>query len=158
MPLKWNRGVNPYVFNYFGKLRVGPESRPVQIVEQAKKLNQLLMAGEAIVLAGEELDEHALNEASSKLREPSPLAEELLLVHYCKQATGRQPQKLVDQLHTLVTLPDDRTVPELRDPLAIYWFLQPPGEEVAELPPSSDLGLVEPGAAEDLELDIVFDC
>jgi hypothetical protein len=158
MPLKWKRGVNPYIFNYFGKLRVGPESRPVQIVEQAKKLCKLLQAGETIELAGEELDEHALSEASSKLREPGPLAEELLLVHHCKQASGRQTKKLVDRLHKLITVPNGRTVPKLRDPLAIFWLLPAPREEAAELPPWSDLGLVEPGDAEDLELDIVFDC
>lgn len=159
MPLKWERGKNPYIYNYFGKLQVGPNMRPTQIVAQARSLVQMIIAGEDIRCAANfPLDEHAINEASSKLRDPRALAEELLLVHPQpeREKTGKV-KKLVDQIKQKATMPKCDTPIPLLHPLAVFWLIPTPGQEAVDLPDWDELGFVGPGDPEDLLLDIVFD-
>lgn len=157
MPLEWQRGLNPYMFNYFGKLQLGPNALPTQIVAQAKNLAQLLSAGQTLELAGEVLDEHAINDASSKLREPRPRAEELLLVHPQAEGGKSRLKKIRAKLQKLAMIPEERPMPELRHPLAVLWFVPAPDPEAAELPPWGEFGFVVPGDEDDRQLDIVFD-
>jgi hypothetical protein len=159
MPLKLEKGKNPYVCNYFGKLRVGPNMRPAQIAQQARNLVQRIASGEEVsCAAGHPLDEHAVNEASNKLREPRALAEELLLVHPQPQQEGaKKTRDLVARLREKATIPKTREPIPLRHPAAIFWFTPAPGPEAVELPGWEAFGLVACNDAEDLALDIVFD-
>ncbi|MBI4602182.1 MAG: hypothetical protein HY721_09500 [Planctomycetes bacterium] len=156
MPLRWERGTNPYVFNYFGKLRLGPNATPQQIVAQAESL-RLKLGFEKVELAGRELDEHAIQEASARLRDPGPLAQELLLVHPQGKKEGGKLKALAEKLRGLAVVPDERFPIGLIHPLGIFWLLPAPGVEAAELPAWSDLGLVGPGDEKDRQLDMVFD-
>ena len=157
MPLKWRQGVNPYVFNYFGILQLGPTTPPRQIVAQAKNLAQLLVAGQTLELGGEKLDEHAISDASSKLRDPRPHAEELLLVHPQSEGGKSRLKKTCSELQKLAVIPAERPTPELHDPLAALWFVPVPSPKASEIPPWVDFDFVTPGDEDDRQLDIVFD-
>ncbi len=158
MPLRWQRGTNPYVHNYFGRLRIGPNTKPRLIVEHAKRQRQKLATGEKLELAGQEVDEHAVGEASERLRESGSLAEELLLVHPQSDQKGKQWKEMANQLQEAARLSEDREPLALAHPSGILWFTPAPGVEAADLPEWEALGLVGPGDPEDLALDIVFDC
>src|SRR3954471_13169873 len=81
MPLKWEHGTNPYVHNYFRRLRLGPGTPPKQVVAQATQIMQEMGDDGSVEFEGVQLTKHEITEASSKLREPAHLAHELLLVH-----------------------------------------------------------------------------
>ncbi len=157
MPLRWEPGKNPYVFNYFSKLEVGPSAVPVQITQQAdnraKSVNQ-----RPIMLCGVELDEHAIREASTALRQPDSHAEELLLVHPHTRRERTKLKGLIEELNRLAVLPERPAQIPLHHPLAVFWFVPEPGPESAEMPEWREFGFVEPGDDMDRELDIVFDC
>ena len=156
MPLKWQRGTNPYVHHYFGKLRLGPHATAPQIAVKPRELVKLLSSGQKVELAGVCLDEHALKEAANELRKPQTLAQELLLVHPQSQ---RETGKLKGLLARLGQLDwtEGRFALELVHPLAIFWFLPAPGGEAAELPPWEAFAIAAPGCDDDAALDIVFD-
>lgn len=155
MPLKWIRGSNPYVVNYFAKLRLGANADPRRMNASARNLKQKIAHGEPVELGGLKLDEHAIEEASTRLRDDAARAEELLLVH--PPGKEQAPNQLVAKLKQAANLPDRHEEHPLLHPAAVFWFLPPPGAEGVELPPLEALGLVAPGDAADLELDIVFD-
>ena len=157
MPLKWQRGINPYRYNYFGKLRVGPHFRPPQLLEQARNLIQKLTGGEPSTLPGPTLDEHAIQEAVSKLREPRALAEELLLVHAVGPREKSRLKAVIVAIQTAAVLPPDRDPLELVRPAAILRLIGPPDPEAAAAPELAALGLVQPADEADRQLDIVFD-
>lgn len=157
MPLKWERGKNPYTHNYFGRLGIGPNVSPGQIIARAKQLKQQMDSREEVVSAGERLDDHAVSEASQKLREPQTRAHELLLVHPQPQGEGKKLKKLCDDLRHAASLPEVRPPLPLLHPFALFWFAPAPGSEAAELPDWSAFGLVDPGSEPDRALDIVFD-
>jgi hypothetical protein len=157
MPMKWVRDTNPYVHNYFGRLRIGPNATPVQIGAQSKKLLQKIVSGQKVILVGQELDEHAVSEAAKKLYEPASLGEELLLVHPQKTQKDRVWKKLAEQVQRLAVFPVPECPPPLVHPLAVFWFVPAPGVEAVELPPWEAFGFVEPGDEADIALDVVFD-
>ena len=78
MSLKWVRGISPYVFNDFGKLQIGPDAEPQAFQARAETLVQKIAAGERVELAGQVLDDHAINEAARNLLDPASRAGELL--------------------------------------------------------------------------------
>jgi hypothetical protein len=157
MPLKWQRGVNPYVFNYFGTLRCGPNSTALQIQARARDLARQVAARGGVELAGQPLNEFAISEAAKKLLEPDVQAEELLLVHPHRPAERGNLDALVGKLAQTATLPDQRETPALVHPTAVFWFLPAPDGEAAALPEFETLGLVAAGDEPDVQLDIVFD-
>jgi hypothetical protein len=157
MPLIWQNGINPYIFNYFGKLQIGPNAPPANFQPQAKRFVQKLAAGETIELAGQRLDEHAVNEASRKLLDPRVRASELLLIHPQLGQSGKPLKTIADQIRRETTLPSDQELPPLSSATAAFWFIPQPGPEAAELPPFEAFGLVAAGDEADLQLDIVFD-
>jgi hypothetical protein len=156
MPLKWQRGTNPYIHHYFGKLRLGPHATAPQIAVKPKELVKLLNGGQKVELAGLALDEHALKEAANELREPKTLAQELLLVHPQSQRETGKLRGLLTKLGQL-NWSEGRFPLNLVHPLALFWFLPAPGSEAAELPPWEAFGFAEPGSPEDAAFDIVFD-
>jgi hypothetical protein len=155
--MKWVRGTNPYVHNYFGRLRIGPNATPVQIGAQRKKIAQKIDSGQDVILAGQKLDQHAVSEAANMLYEPASLGEELLLVHPQGTQKDRQWKKLAEQVRRLAVFPAPECPPPLVHPLAVFWFVPAPGVEVVELPPWEAFGFVEPGDEADIALDVVFD-
>jgi len=157
MPMKWVRGTNPYVHNYFGRLRIGPNATPVEIVAQRKKLVQKIDSGQEVVLAGQKLDQHAVSEAANMLYEPASLGEELLLVHPQGTQKDRAWKKLAEQVRRLAVFPIPECPPPLLHPLAVFWFVPAPGVEAVELPPWEAFGFVEQGDEADIALDVVFD-
>ena len=158
MPLKWIRGCNPYVVNYFAKLRLGADADLRRMNASARNLKQKVARGEPVELGGQKLNEHAIEEASARLRDdPAARAEELLLVHAPGRSEQQATNQLVAKLKEATSLPDRREEHPLLHPAAVFWFLPPLGTDGVQLPPLEALGLVAPGDAADLELDIVFD-
>jgi len=157
MPLKWERGVNPYVFSYFGKVRSGPNSTPAQIQARATALINRLSAGESVALADRPLDEFAISEAAKGLLEPGVQAEELLLVHPQRRDERANLDRVVTQVTQAAALADERQMPALVCAGAIFWFVPAPDGDSARLPAFEALGLVTPGDEKDLQLDVVFD-
>lgn len=157
MPLKWERGSNPYVHSYFGKLRLGPKIPPAGILQRARDLIKILSTGEVIKLRGIELDEHSINEASRKLNEPGPMAQELLLVHPPLQGDNKKLTGLAASVSEVASLEQERPNLSLLHPAAIFWFTPTPGPECAPLPDWGEFGFTGPNDELDLELDIVFD-
>jgi hypothetical protein len=157
MPLKWTRGVNPYVVNYFGKLQVGPNAEPRVFSARAKNFNQKIAAGETVILGGQSLDEHAINEASKKLLDAQTRAGELLLAHPQGADERSRLKSATRKIKEAATLPEPRSWPALMDAASLLWFLPAPEPSAAVLPPLDALGLDRAGSAADLELDIVFD-
>src|SRR5262249_56249123 len=99
MPLKWIRGCNPYVVNYFAKLRLGANADPLRMNASARNLKQKIARGEPVELGGQKLDEHAIEEASTRLRNAAARAEELLLVHAPGQSEQQAPNHPVSNLN-----------------------------------------------------------
>jgi hypothetical protein len=157
MPLKWERGQNPYLHTYFGRLRIGPNVPPAQIAQQAKQLKQSLSSHD-IELGGRKLDEHTLSEAASKLmKEPNALAQELLLVHPLPRDESAKLKKACEEIRQTAVLPENRSPLPCVHPLAVFWFLPAPGPEATEPPAWEDFGFVAAGDEADLALDIIFD-
>lgn len=157
MPLEWKPGKNPYRQNYFNMIRIGPEATPVQIVAKANELCKELKAGKKINLDNVNLDEHLINEAANKLRDPSIRIEEMLLTHAPALKNRKRLKDLLNKLEEMANLPPDLPDLVLNHPLAVLWFLPPPGPEAAELPPWEEFNLGQAGDEEDRALDIVFD-
>jgi len=157
MSLKWVRGISPYVFNDFGKLQIGPDAEPQAFQARAEKLVQKIAAGERVELAGQALDDHAINEAATKLLDPASRAGELLLVHRPRQAERGNLKALIDNLNKAATLSLEHRMPELVQPNAVFWFIPDPGPELVELPEFGALCLLSADDEEDQMLDIVFD-
>jgi hypothetical protein len=158
MPLKWERGTNPYVHNYFGKLRVGPTMRPAGMLQRAKDLIQRLDE-ETIELRGISLDEYLIKEAARKLSEPGggALAQELLLVHPPHQGESKKLKVLAANISELATVAEERPRLMLLHEAAIFWFTPLPGSECATLPEWEDFSFTRSNDEADLDLDIIFD-
>jgi len=157
MPLRWQRGVNPYVFSYFGKLRSGPNATLTQIKARAADYTRRIAAGETLDLLGQPLDDFAVSEAARRLLEPAGHAEELLLVHPQRPDARGNLDALANKMAQAATLPDRPRTLALAHPGAIFWFLPAPDVDAASLPEFGKLGLVAAGDEPDLQLDIVFD-
>ena len=158
MPLKWERGTNPYVHNYFGKLHVGPNMRPVEMLQRARSLTQLLAVDDTSVeLRGVSLDAHSIKEAARRLGEPGALAHELLLVHQPQQRDSKKLKALAANISELATVAEERPRLLLLHAAAIFWFTPLPGSECATLPEWEEFGFTGSNDEADLELDIVFD-
>lgn len=157
MPLDWSRGKNPYVHTYFGRLRLGANATPQQIVRKADELKNKLAAGKTVELAGVALDEHAISEAKSKLLEREALAEELLLVHPNTQRENARLKDYTQRLEQAITLPESDGPIALAHELCLLALLPQTIPGAVELPAWSSLKLVDAGDDDDLDLDIVFD-
>src|ERR1700733_5108099 len=152
--LKWERGTNPYVHNLFGRLQIGPTVRPTAIIQRARGLAQRLSAGEEIVLREVHLDEHAISEASRKLNESGPMAQELLLVHQPVQGDNGKLKALAVSVSEAAALAPECPPISLLHPAAIFWFTPTPGPECAPLPNWAEFSFPGPNDESDLELDI----
>lgn len=157
MPLKWEPGRNPYVFNYFGKLEVGPSANSVNIIQQAEKRASSVKS-KKIELCSVQLDEHAIIQARMALSEPKSRAEELLLVHPVPYHDRGGLNSKISQLKSQAVLPERIERIPLHHPLAVFWFIPEPGKEASSLPEWEEFGFAGPDDLEDLGLDIVFDC
>jgi len=161
MPFEWKQGRNPYRWNYFGILGVGPNVQRTQIVAQEKKLLQKIAhlngKGEKLEVAGQAVDEHTVTSASARLQNADTLAQELLLAHPQPVRDDKRRKNLAEQLRTLAAPPLEAAPVPLHAPLALFWFVPAPGAEAAERPGFDELGLVAAGDPADLELDIIFD-
>lgn len=157
MPLKWERGRNPYLDTCYARLQIGPNVVPNQIVAQAKTLKQKLNAGGKLEVGGQALDEHAIGEAQRNLLGDETRAHELLLVHSEPASEAKRIAATCESLRQAATPPDERAPLPLAEPAAIFWFTPAPGPEAALPPPWSAFAFIEPGAPEDLAGDIVFD-
>ena len=160
MPLNWERGrKSPYACNHFAVLRVGPNTRRLEIKQTSDDTLRELETGCKVFCAcGHEVDVHQVGHATSQLLEANSLAEELLLTHPQPPRDNKAKVKaLGDNLHKAAALPLKRDPIPLRHPAAVLWFTPPPGSEAVELPAWEDLGLGKAGDLEDLALDIVFD-
>ena len=158
MTLKWHEDRNPYVFNPFGILQLGPFAKPNEIVPQEKKLRTKLKRGsQTLELAGVTLEEHDLGDASKQLRDPKSLAEALLLVHPQTRINARRRKSLIESV-----LGEDSAAP-LADRVkfnhagGVCWFA-PPATEALEQPTWEQIaGSLAAGGGTDLLLDIEFD-
>lgn len=159
MPFKWERGRNPYVFNFFGMLQLGSNARPDEITSQAKERIKVIKNSTRgkVELAGVELDEHAITAASAALRSAKTLAEELLLVQPQTRQERGKLKKLAADIEREAALPKQPDQFPLHHPLAIFWLLPEPGIEVAPAPQWEEFKLVKGGDPEDRDLDVVFD-
>jgi hypothetical protein len=156
MPLKWKRGINPYLRNHFSCLRIGPNAPTTVMIAQAKSLRTELDYGGAGGKLPGGFNGHDIDEARSRLGEPDTLAQELLLIHP-QPAAGGKPASVFAELTRTAVFPQDGVSLDLVHPLAVFCFLPPPPPEAVALPPWESLGLVGAGDEADLQLDIVFD-
>jgi hypothetical protein len=157
MPLQWNGKHNPYVFNAFSILGVGPGTTPNQVGQVAKQVTRCVEAGYPPDLAGEKLDAHQVSEAVSALLDDRKRAAELLLVHPPVRQEPNRLKAVSAELRTAATLPVAYEPLPLRHPLGLFWFLPAPEPEASDWPELSEFRLVAPGEPLDRDLDIVFD-
>lgn len=157
MPLSWKRGRNPYSYNYFGILGVGPNTPANQIAALAREIERRAAAGKPPKVSGEEVSAHEISEASARLRDDHARAQELLLVHPEVQFDDSQIKKISERLRETADIPRSNNPPPLPHPLAIFWFVPQPGPDAAEKPALGEFPLIAAGSPEDLALDIVFD-
>lgn len=157
MPLKWNRGVNPYALNHYGLLGVGPTLPYKKITAVAQDLCRRIEGGRSPQVAGQSLTVFQVNEASAKLADGRNRATELLLVHPELRSSEDRLGQVVTQLRAAAVWPEERMPLPLTHPLALFRLLPPPRPEAAPLPPWEAFGFVQASDAEDLALDIVFD-
>ena len=148
MPLKWKRGRNPYIHNYFGILGVGPNTPTNKIVAEAQQLAKTKTS---------EAERHEVADAGSKLAKDEIRVAELLLVHPQPSHDERHYKRVKEQIQEVAQLPVSHPPIPLRRPEGIFWFLPAPGPEAASWPAWEELQLVGPNDPADLELDIVFD-
>jgi len=157
MPLEWKRGKNPYVYNFFGVLQVGPNTTERHINHLAKQLSNRIKAGFPPKLEDEELDDHQIGEARGALLSEERRALELLLVHpEIGQKKSRLKEVVKDLRQTAVLAESYDSLP-LVHPVGIFWFLPQPEVDAAVWPPLEDFHLVNPGDDADTQFDIVFD-
>lgn len=157
MPLQRKDGLNPFRYNCFGILKIGPRATRQQIVQQCRRLCQELRAGVEVRLGELVLDDHDINEAAKGLSDCASRAEEMLLAHPPALKDKSRLKSLLTRAEELAKLPSERPPLDLVHPLAVMWFLPAPDLDAAPMPPWQDLGLGEGGDAEDLAMDIVFD-
>lgn len=160
MPLRWEKGKNPFVHNYFGILHVGANTPPAQIVAQARELKTKLDAGKEVTsVAGTALDEFAINDASQNLLEAASRAEEMLLAHRQppRGVNKSEVQKLCKALTEATELPEDDSTLPLRDATSLFWFVPQPGVDLFDLPDWRELCLEDEHSEADQLLDVVFD-
>ena len=160
MPLKWEEDKNPFVENCFGKLHVGANTSPPQIVAQARELKRQMDAGLDVTSVGDvPLDEFTVNNASQILLTPEGRAEEMLLVHWQPSSGVKKAkiQELRKELTKATELPEGNSIPQLRCPAFIFWFVPRPGVELFDLPEWEELGLEHEHTDGDRRLDVVFD-
>lgn len=154
MPIKWKRGQNPYIHNYFGFLGVGPNTPPREIQALA---NKLLLRKEPRILKELSIEQNMISEACSRLLEDEPRILELLLVHPDVSSKKKRISELKNMLKQKAILNEKVEFPELLHPACLFWFLPEPGPEVVELPDYNEFDLAHAGSVEDTLLDIVFD-
>lgn len=86
MPLTWNPDRNPYRFNYFRMMRLGPDATPCQIAAAERSLKQQLAGGRRIEIDGQALDAQAVSSAAANLRNGQTAVAEMLLLHLTAKA------------------------------------------------------------------------
>ncbi len=158
--MQWARDrKSPYSCNYFGILRVGPNTQRPEISDTETKLKQELAAGGKVACAcGHDLDEHQIGKARAQLLGPRGYAEELILVHPQPPKDDKSKiRALVNTLAGQAALPPCRHAIPLGHPGGVFFFILPPAPEAVPWPAWDDLGLPRAGSAGDLALDIVFD-
>ena len=157
MPFKWKQNRNPYRYNYFNILRIGPQATSAQLVQRGRQLSQEHSVGQCQELDCVEITEHDIAEASTKLRDPRTKIEEMLLVHAPALKDKKRLKSLISSLEKLSSLPD--TLPEfvVANPMAVFWFIQDPVADSVVLPAWEELGFCVAGDEQDSKMDIVFD-
>ena len=161
MPMKWQRGKkSPYACNHFAVLHVGPNTDRKEISQTSgNTLRELQTAQKVYCACGHEVDVHQVGDATSKLLDADSLAEELLLIHPQPPRDNQAKVKvLTENLKKAASLSNPRQPIPLRHPAALFWFMPCPADDAIELPEWRDFGLVSAGDADDMALDIVFDC
>jgi hypothetical protein len=157
MPLEYKKGENPFQLNYFNILKIGPHATKAQIRAWANELIKKLKGGVIEEPNGIPIDEYTINEAATKLQDPATRVEEMLLAHPPAFKDQNRIESLTKKLKELANLPVELPDLVLAHPLAVLWFLPPPGISAAELPKWEEFGLGQAGDEEDQALDIVFD-
>jgi len=157
MPLTWKKGRNPYIYNYFGILSIGPNASIAQVVALAQQLKIRIDGGALVELNGVRIDKNQVDKACSSLQDEKTWAHELLLVHSQVKHKKMQLESLLKKLEETVKLSIEYEPLRLVHPFAIFWFIPEPGSEAAPLPEFENFGLVGPNDEADRKLDIVFD-
>ncbi len=157
MPLMWKRNRNPYVYNYFGVLHVGPNTQIDKIVALAAQHKVRLDSGGKHEVGGVSVDVYEIGNACKSLQEDKTRAREVLLVHPQVVHKSMDVNDLLKRLKEKTSLAAEHLPLRLVHPLAIFWFTPPPGPEVAPWPEFTDFQLVGPNDEADRQLDIVFD-
>jgi hypothetical protein len=157
MPLKWEKGKNPYLHNYFCILEIGPNTPVAQIAQRAKSLVQRVEQGFFHEIDGQSVDQHKISEAGSRLTDDRSRAPELLLMHPELKHDRRELTIIESKLANLAQIPATHEPLPLRHPLGIFWFVPQPDEKAADWPHWHDFHLTEPGDPDDLDLDVIFD-
>jgi hypothetical protein len=158
MALEWFFGRNPYVDNYFARVQMGPTASPRQILHQSRQLLMKLKSGRAITVGDRALNEHEVNDAANKLREPEHRAEETVCVHRPLHSGKSRIKKLVQELADATQVPDEPAAVGFAHPLGVMWFCPAPKPGYVATPDIKEFALVEVGDPEDIAIDIVFDC
>lgn len=157
MRLLWRKGKNPYRFNYYGALGVGAGATRKSIATRAKQLTAKIKAGNSVELDAQELTEHEVQEAQSRLGDIKTRTTELLLVHEKGKKQKRESQDLAKALERATEIPDGPVELPLRHPAAVFCFVPEPEPGLVPEPDLRSLGLVSASDPADRDLDIVFD-
>lgn len=157
MPLRWVRGENPYLRNYFGILEVGAHVGPRMITFRRKDLERKIGGGGEHRVGDRPVNEADLAEAESRLLDPARRAAEALLVHpRPATTTGRLPD-------LCAAVEEAATIEPLSRPLRLTNLtalapLVPPLHPVDLPRPSwTDLPVPGPDSPQDAQADVQFD-
>ena len=158
MPLRWERGKNPYVWGYFQMLGVSPDSDDRQIAAISTRLTKRAEFGKPPEVAGIPLTTHQISQAANGiLHDPDTRLAESLLVHPAVPKTTVAADSAEAEIRNLVPVPGTREPMPMAHPLAFVTVLPHPSCEAAAWPDFDDFGFVGPQDEPDQALDIVFD-
>lgn len=158
MPLKWEEGRNPYVFNSFAKLEAGPAIQRNQVVTKARHLKIKVEGGQDVRINGSLLSAPEIEEAKNTLTTVGSLAEELLLVHQVPPQEDSEVEQASTELLKLLENPVSAAggLP-LAHPMCLAAFIPPPARTAAPMPDPEALGLVSTAGSTHPPDDVIFD-
>ena len=123
-PWTWQRGRNPYRWNSFTVLGLGPEAGTPEVNRARQGLERRIdFAPEKPVVAGREVTRADAVQAASRLNTFPDRVEEELLVHRSHRLAWDAPEDLVERIRPVVRLQER---PSPVEPHRLLGFLPPP--------------------------------
>ncbi len=155
--LRWIRGRNPYRFNNFAALQIGPQLNRAAIAASRLNLVAKIRRGRPHVVAGNELTEADVQAAEARLLRDDGWAEEVLLVHPLASMDSRRLPEVSRAVLAATEPPAGPSRLRLANLPALARLLPRLCHDDLPWPEWDELGIAMPERISDVADDIQFD-